>query len=329
MTDRGTSCAGFVDKVEVPIASLREADSPRLDGLDHRHTRVLAEVGADLPPILVSRSSMRVIDGMHRLSAALQNGRDRIHAEFFDGTDEEAFLLGVKANVAHGLPLTLADRRAAAKRIIWSHPQLSNRSIAVTTGLAAKTVAAIRHQQHEHHHPVVPARIGRDGRVRPLDGAAGRRLAGEVVAAQPNASLRQIARQAGISVGTARDVRDRVRAGEDPVLPLRRATPNDGPPGLAGRIPPPPRGDADIRSTLQRLRLDPALRYTETGRSILHWLDIHLVMPSEWESLFERIPPHSAIPVSEIARECAAEWLRLAGVLERRHTGEPPRASSW
>jgi ParB-like chromosome segregation protein Spo0J len=313
------------NRVEVPIASLREADSPRLDGLDHQHARALAELDVELPPILVNRSTMQVIDGMHRLRAALENGKDRIHAEFFDGTDEEAFLLGVKANVAHGLPLTLADRRAAAKRIVQSHQHLSDRSIAITAGLAAKTVAAIRRRLSDSQ-PATTARVGRDGRVRPLDAAAGRRLAGAVIAARPNASLREIAREAGISIGTARDVRERVRAGEDPVSPLHRATTNEG--GLAGRIPQHV-DEAAARSILHGLRRDPSLRYTEAGRSVLQWLDSHLLMPAEWERMFDDIPPHSAILVSKIARGCAAEWLRLADDLERRRSDETPRASSW
>jgi ParB-like chromosome segregation protein Spo0J len=317
--------------VEVPIASLREADSPRLDGLDHQHARVLAGLDVELPPILVNRSTMQVIDGMHRLRAALENGRDRIHVEFFDGTDEEAFLLGVRANIAHGLPLTLADRRAAAKRILRSHPHLSDRSIAVTVGLAAKTVAAIRRRLSDDHQPTA-ARVGRDGRVRPLDSTAGRRLAGAVVAARPNASLREIAREAGISVGTARDVRERIRAGEDPVPPPRQATANEGQSTstgrLAGRILQ-STDEAGARSILHRLRRDPSLRYTEAGRSVLQWLDSHLLMPSEWESLFDDIPPHSAILVSKIARGSAVQWLRLADDLERKRSDETPQASSW
>jgi hypothetical protein len=77
--------------------------------------------------------------------------------------------------------------------------------------------------------------------------------------------------------------------------------------------------------------LDPEQIEAGVGRlaEFLHWLDAHLVLPSEWESLFESIPPHTAIPVGELARECAAEWLRLAGKLDRKNIGEAPRASSW
>ncbi len=82
---------------------------------------------------------MRVIDGTHRLRAAILNGHEEIGVLFFDGTDDDAFVAAVRANVVHGLPLALADREAAATRIIKSHPQWSDRAIAEAAGLAAQT----------------------------------------------------------------------------------------------------------------------------------------------------------------------------------------------
>ena len=65
---------------------------------------------------------MRVVDGMHRLQAARLNGAKTIVARFFHGDDEAAFVEAVKSNIAHGLPLSLADRKAASLRIITAHP---------------------------------------------------------------------------------------------------------------------------------------------------------------------------------------------------------------
>ena len=73
-------------------------------------------------PILVSRLSNQVIDGRHRLKAALLNGRKLSGPFLFDGDHGQAFILAVQTNIAHGLPLTLDDRRAAAVRIIRSNP---------------------------------------------------------------------------------------------------------------------------------------------------------------------------------------------------------------
>jgi hypothetical protein len=48
-----------------------------------------------------------------------------ILARFYDGTEVGEFVLAVKVNSAHGLPLPLAHRTAAAARIAASHPQWS------------------------------------------------------------------------------------------------------------------------------------------------------------------------------------------------------------
>src|ERR1051326_1883704 len=56
--------------VAVPLLSLLPADSPRLNGEDRAHILRLAETETPLPPILVDKRTMRVIDGMHRLMAA-------------------------------------------------------------------------------------------------------------------------------------------------------------------------------------------------------------------------------------------------------------------
>src|SRR5260370_41261090 len=76
--------------VWVPLSSLVPADSPRLEGLDPGHAEALAEVDDELPPILVQRSTMRVIDGMHRLDAARIRGQEEIRVQFFDCCEDEA-----------------------------------------------------------------------------------------------------------------------------------------------------------------------------------------------------------------------------------------------
>jgi hypothetical protein len=58
---------------------------------------------------------------MHRLRAATRTGRKEIEVEFFEGSEEKGFIQAVKANIVHGLPLTLADRRAGAARILFTH----------------------------------------------------------------------------------------------------------------------------------------------------------------------------------------------------------------
>jgi hypothetical protein len=303
----------------VPLRQLLMADSPRLAGEDAMHIRVLAESDAVLPPILVHRATMRVVDGMHRVGAARLRGREAIEVKFFEGSEAEAFVAAVKANVDHGLPLTLADREAAAARIMASHPRWSDRAIAAATGLAAKTVAAVRRRTMAGRHADV--RIGRDGRARPLNSAEGRRLASKVIAARPDASLREIAKAAGISPATARDVRDRMQRGDDPVPPKQRTPSTRSAPRRrteAKTRTVSARAEREPTSVLENLRQDPSLRFAESGRALLRWLSAHSIEPAEWRRFVDATPPHCAYIVAGLARACANEWLDFASQLDQR-----------
>ncbi|WP_422769374.1 transcriptional regulator protein [Plantactinospora sp. WMMC1484] len=307
--------AGFSSVVRVRLSELREADSPRLEEPDPAYVRVLAEAGDALPPILVHGQSMRVIDGVHRLSAArLDGGATHIAAQFFYGTAQEAFQLAVRANVTHGLPLTLAERQAAAARIIVSSPDLSDRSIAGIAGIAARTVAALRESFAADGAGSPQRRIGRDGKVRPLSTAEGRHIASQVIAASPDAPLREIARQAGISVGTARDVRARVRAGQDPVPAQQRDRAGASVRREEHEV------EVDVEALLNGLRRDPSLCYTESGRGLLRWLASRTVSRSQADQVTAGLPAHCAIIVARIAREYARSWNEIADDLDRLET---------
>src|SRR4051794_13870261 len=105
--DDGLTAPDTDDNTErVPLAALQPADSPRQSGEDDEHIRVLAESATRLPPIIVHRATMRVIDGMHRVGAAQLRGDETIEARFFDGTSQEAFILAVRSNITHGRPLS-------------------------------------------------------------------------------------------------------------------------------------------------------------------------------------------------------------------------------
>ncbi|MGW0523561.1 ParB/RepB/Spo0J family partition protein [Crossiella sp. NPDC003009] len=287
----------------VPVAALRAGSmSPRRAGEDAGHVRLLAESVAELPPILVHQESMRVIDGMHRLLAAVARGRVEVAACFFDGSERDAFVLAVRANISHGLPLTAADRRAAAGRILRSHPEWSDRLIAKVTGLSPGTVAGIRQRDEQADNPAT--RIGRDGRARPVNSADGRRKAGQLFAERPSASLREVARAAGVAVSTAQDVRRRLRAGQDPV-----------PAGVRSRIARPP-VPVDRESVLRALRADPALRFTEAGRALLRWLDA-APSASALDLVVASVPEYHRAELAELATGAARSWQDLAARLRR------------
>jgi ParB-like chromosome segregation protein Spo0J len=303
----------------VDLDELVVAGSPRLDGQDERHARMLAALTGALPPIVVHRGSMRVIDGAHRLRAAQLRGQREIEVRFFDGGEEEAFILAVGANVADGLPLPLADRTGAAHRILQFRPAWSNRRIASVVGLAANTVAAIR-RRATGQSACLPIRVGADGKARPVDPNQGREAASRLIAQDPGASLREIARRSGISPGTVRDVRERMRRGESPLVqpavPVRRtaAVPVDLARAAAEPVPAP----GDGRELLGSLRSDPSLRFNQVGRSLLRWLEVCAVDQQGWEQVLRNIPPHCAELVADAARECARTWEKVADEVRRR-----------
>jgi ParB-like chromosome segregation protein Spo0J len=273
---------------------------------------------------------MQVIDGSHRVVAARLRGHDAIEAQFLDCEDEEAFVLAVEANVAHGLPLSLADRTSAAKRIVATHPDWSDRGVASVTGLAHKTVGSIR-RRLSGEVPQPNTRRGRDGRVRPVDAAKGRREASRLLVDRPDASLREIARAAGVCPATVRDVRDRLRRGEDPMSPRRR----DGEPSevsipsarkpltsaqlraVPASTPRTPR-EIDPSELMRQLRKDPSLRFPASGRVLLRLLDVATTGPREWELLRNTVPAHCTPLIAAAARECAQAWHEFATDLEQR-----------
>lgn len=301
----------------VKISSLVLQGSPRIAGEDESHVRVLAEIQGELPPIVVSRATMRVVDGMHRVQAALLRKEETINAHFFDGSDEEEFVTAVRLNMAHGLPLTLADRKAAAARIIEAHPQWSSRAVAAATGLSDKTVGALRRCSSADF-PQTNARIGRDGRVRRLNRRDDRQRAGDLVVDAPDAPVREIAKAAGIPLATAHDVRQRVRRGEDPVPPRQRATRVEGQaakkPALMGGF----EANApteDKRIIVQQLKNDPSLRFSENGRTLLRLLAVHAMNPAAWSRLIAATPDHLKPSVKDLAKECALAWHSFAEAL--------------
>ncbi|MFC9582634.1 ParB N-terminal domain-containing protein [Streptomyces yangpuensis] len=301
---------------EVPVGELLAADSPRTVPVDESHAQALANSGRALPPLLVHRPTMRVIDGTHRLRAAVLRGRDTVGVTYFDGSPEDAFVLSVEANISHGLPLTLAERTAAASRILQSHPDWSDRGIAGRTGLAAKTVAALRRREAPGHDP--PSRVGLDGRVRPADPARGREVAARLLAGRPTASLRQIAREAGIAPSTVRDVRRRIGEGEDPVpVGQRRSgnTPAPAPVTARGRGQP-------LAALVTGLCKDPLLRLSEAGRLLLRMLDLQVSGLRQRDRIVAAVPPYRAETAAAAAAQCARDWQELSEELGRRASAD-------
>ncbi|MFI9588362.1 hypothetical protein ACIHCQ_42790 [Streptomyces sp. NPDC052236] len=266
---------------------------------------------------------MRVVDGIHRLRAAILRGDEFVDVKFFDGTEADAFVMAVELNSTHGLPLSLADRKAAAARIMSTHPQWSDRRIARTVGLSANTVGAIRRRSTLQNEQL-NARVGSDGRVRPCNGAEGRQLAGDLMRANPEASLREVAKAAGISPATASDVRARINRGEPPITSRQGIDVQVRKPAIlaAGRAPVPSVVRADIVNSLTR---DPSLRFTGAGKILLRSLRTCAVDAEQWARIIDAVPTHRQETVAGLARACAGMWQELADRLaERIENPSPP-----
>jgi hypothetical protein len=312
----------------VPVSALTNGESLRVAGEVEHHVKMLAETEAVLPPIIVHRGSMRVVDGIHRLRAATVRGEEKISAQFFDGDVEDSFLLAVAANVTHGLPLTMADRVAAASRIIGCRPQWSDRAVASVVGVSAKKISEIRQNLAESV-PQLTRRIGIDGRTRPLSIVEGRERAGELIKANPDASLRQIAKEAGISPTTVADVKSRVLRGVSPVpekqgdagmvelrrrMAVRKSLVSEG-----NRK----RSLDELFSLFEVLRKDPSLRYNEVGRMVLHVLNYCTVTAREKKKIIENVPPHCRETLADLFSGYADVWCLLAEELRDGEAGAP------
>lgn len=324
---RYTDPATGADVEWIPIAALDLSHSPRSAGENGEHIRVLAESQADLPPIIVQRGTNRVVDGVHRVRAALLRGERTVRARWFDGDDASAFVLAVRLNVRHGLPLSLADRKAAGTRILGEQEDWSNRAIASAVGLSPKTIAALRQAVGR---PGGQARIGRDGRVRPVSTAAGRERAKEMLLREPASSLRAVSAVAGVSTGTVRDVRDQLHRQRGAVIPGQRHAPP------ARKAEPPraraaPSGQVALdRSTalLRSLRTDPSLRFNQSGRLLLSILAVAAIDPRAQDGLVLDLPDHCLDFVAELAQASVQAWQDLAVRLSQRRSAQPGQRQS-
>ncbi|MBK3643316.1 ParB N-terminal domain-containing protein [Streptomyces sp. MBT33] len=306
----------------IPIADLDLSHSPRSAGENGEHVRVLAESQADLPPIVVQRGTNRVVDGVHRVRAARLRGQQAIQARWFDGDDASAFVLAVRLNVRHGLPLSLADRKAAGIRILCEQEGWSNRAIASAVGLSPKTIAALREAIGR---PGGQTRLGRDGRVRPVSTAAGRERAKQMLLREPASSLRAVSAVAGVSPGTVRDVRDQLHRETRAVIPDQRRLPAARH-AETGRAQATSSGQGKLDRTtalLRSLRTDPSLRFNQSGRLLLSILAVAAIDPQAQEGLVLDLPDHCLDFVAELAQASVQAWQDLAARVSQRRARPP------
>src|SRR5215207_2670296 len=112
---------------EVRLQDLKVNPSlqPRVGGTDAAHVRTLEEAPNSWPPlrVVLRGETSLLVDGYHRLEAAKKLGLESIRVEVVQvAPDEDLHELAFRLNATHGRPLSLADRRAFAERLLHAQP---------------------------------------------------------------------------------------------------------------------------------------------------------------------------------------------------------------
>jgi ParB-like chromosome segregation protein Spo0J len=290
---------------EIDLDDLRFGPSRRAAGIDAAHVETLKELEGNWPPIVVAAADRTVVDGLHRVHAALALGLTRLPCVYFVGGEDDAYVEFVHRNIAHGLPLSRRDRESAATRLLRMRPEWSDRRIAAVCGLAAGTVARVRRGSECSTDEVAQlnARVGRDGRHRPVDRGAVRARIADALRDNPRASLRAVAALVGTSPATVRSVRSAMvrdashelaGADEETWLP-------------AGRQTEPWEPDAAVLST-------------DEGSEFAAWFT-KTAVGDEWWSHVISVPVSRIYDVADEARRRAQYWSDFARALEARSSG--------
>lgn len=134
--------------VRIPIDRIfpDERYQPRMKGLVDEHVRLLLSSDpVTWPPLVVTpeKGGCAIIDGFHRYEAAKRLGLKELACEIKPSAGyPEAF----EANLKHGLPLSLNDRKAYARWLYENETlegkRLSYREIGRRCGLSDKTAKA-------------------------------------------------------------------------------------------------------------------------------------------------------------------------------------------
>jgi ParB-like chromosome segregation protein Spo0J len=250
--------------------------------------------------LVVRQGDNTIVDGNYRYLAARELGHAHVSCIWFCGDDDEILVEALHRNRSHGLPLSLAEREAAAVHLIEFHPEWSNRRLAEACGLAPGTVRRIRDSGPPPAEPV-SIRIGRDGKRRPADAQHARQRVLSALESHPTHSLRDIAGLAGSSPETVRSLKKRMGApGLGEVLALDPAN------ALA----------SDSAETM-RWTSDSALQSAPASNQFLSWFE-KTTVAEEWQSFVNDIPLSRAYEVADEARRRASTWQSFASTLESR-----------
>jgi ParB-like chromosome segregation protein Spo0J len=285
--------------VRIKVADLKVGPSFREGGLCPEHVERLMTLGGSWPPIVVDSDGL-VIDGAHRVIAARRLGWARLDAVLFEGGSEEAFIEFVRRNVAHGLLLTLRERKRAAVRVLGSHREWSDRRVAEVCGISSKTVGRLRLDAgcptEEDAQLDGGSRVGRDDRRRPVQRGSARARVVEALQTQPSGSLRAVAAVAGVSPETVRLVRMNLTQAPQPADAVAETA----------------AGDESVA-----WRADAALASCDAGQEFLAWFERTQIADADMARV-HAVPISRIYDVAKEARRRSEGWLDLARALEAR-----------
>lgn len=134
-----------IDAIVVdPTVQIRAANDPDT-------VQRYAEALDALPPVdvFLVDGAYLLVDGFHRVEAAVLEGRTEIEAVVHRGSRQDAIEFAALANLAHGKPLDREERNAAIRRLAglpgdaWSHQRLAQR-FGVSRPVISKLFAADR-----------------------------------------------------------------------------------------------------------------------------------------------------------------------------------------
>jgi ParB-like chromosome segregation protein Spo0J len=313
--------------VSLPVGALRPGFSARARKVDVGHVELLAGLEGKWPPILVTHPGCLIVDGHHRYQAAVLLGYREIAGVYYAGDSESAFVESVRLNTSHGKPLTMAERRVAAERIVRARREWSDRRLGEICGLSPRTIARVRAAGQgcpSEDSARLDTRLGRDGRAHPANPRSLREQVVNAIRSDPGASLRSIAQSARASHETVRKVRreltSELAAGSDTVA-SGASTAETGVVGADLDLSCP----AVVGSGDEHPRWSSIAAFASTPEfaNLAGWLDR--------SSIDGRFPPRSFnVPLSYVyqvadeARRRSEYWADVANVLE--YPGRPTRS---
>jgi len=103
--------------------------------------------GAPFPEVTLVKETpyhFAIADGWHRVLAAKKLGRKHILARWTPGDRQTTLRIALRANAAHGLRRTNADKRRAVELALKAFPRLSSRQIADLCAVSHHTVEVAR-----------------------------------------------------------------------------------------------------------------------------------------------------------------------------------------